>query len=49
MAKDDEKYRWDWGTQTFPTIDPHSKIKHQIIDEYIQTYIRGGHAGSLIS
>ena len=27
------------GTQTFPTIDPHSKIKHQIIDEYIQTYI----------
>ena len=39
MAKDDEKYRWDWGTQTFPTIDPHSKIKHQIIDEYIQTYI----------
>ncbi|MDH4656810.1 three-Cys-motif partner protein TcmP [Pseudomonas sp. BN606] len=39
MAKDDEKYRWDWVTQTFPTIDPHSKIKHQIIDEYIQTYI----------
>lgn len=39
MAKDDEKYRWDWGTQTFPTIDPHSRIKHQIIDEYIQTYI----------
>ncbi|MBM3105867.1 three-Cys-motif partner protein TcmP [Pseudomonas sp. V1] len=39
MAKDDEKYRWDWASQTFPTIDPHSKIKHQIIDEYIQTYI----------
>ena len=39
MAKDDEKYRWDWLTQTFPTIDPHSKIKHQIIDEYIQAYI----------
>ncbi|MFU4581448.1 three-Cys-motif partner protein TcmP [Pseudomonas aeruginosa] len=39
MAKDDEKYRWDWATQTFPTIDPHSKIKHQIIDEYIQAYI----------
>lgn len=39
MAKDDEKYRWDWATQNFPTIDPHSKIKHQIIDEYIQTYI----------
>ena len=39
MAKDDEKYRWDWSTQTFPIIDPHSKIKHQIIDEYIQTYI----------
>lgn len=33
MAKDDEKYRWDWASQTFPTIDPHSKIKHQIIDE----------------
>ena len=32
MAKDEEKYRWDWGTQTFPTIDPHSRIKHQIID-----------------
>nr|WP_294973324.1 three-Cys-motif partner protein TcmP [uncultured Pseudomonas sp.] len=39
MAKDDEKYRWDWATQTFPTIDPHSKIKHQIIDDYIQAYI----------
>ncbi|MCE0970291.1 three-Cys-motif partner protein TcmP, partial [Pseudomonas putida] len=39
MAKDDEKYRWDWAAQSFPTIDPHSKIKHQIIDEYIQTYI----------
>jgi len=39
MAKDEEKYRWDWGTQTFPTIDPHSRIKHQIIDDYIQAYI----------
>lgn len=38
MAKDEEKYRWDWGTQTFPTIDPHSRIKHQIIDDYIQAY-----------
>ena len=39
MAKEKEKYHWDWGTQTFPTIDPHSKIKHTIINEYIQTYI----------
>jgi three-Cys-motif partner protein len=39
MAKDEEKYRWDWGTQTFPTIDPHNRIKHQIIDDYIQVYI----------
>ena len=20
MAKDDEKYRWDWSTQTFPIM-----------------------------
>lgn len=38
MAKDEEKYRWDWGTQTFPTIDPHSRIKHQIISYCQKNY-----------
>lgn len=40
MAKDDEKYIWDWTSKTFPIIDPHSKIKHRIIDDYLQTYVQ---------
>ncbi|MBU3059880.1 three-Cys-motif partner protein TcmP [Pseudomonas indica] len=40
MAKDDEKYTWDWKTQTFPVIDPHSKVKHQIIRDYLQSYVQ---------
>ncbi|KPB32401.1 Uncharacterized protein AC515_3710 [Pseudomonas savastanoi pv. phaseolicola] len=40
MAKDDEKYWWNWATQNFPTIDPHSKVKHQIIEEYLQAYVQ---------
>lgn len=39
MSKDEEKYQWDWTTQTFPVLDPHSKIKHQIIGDYVETYI----------
>lgn len=40
MAKDDEKYTWDWRAQIFPTIDPHSKVKHLIIQEYLQAYVQ---------
>lgn len=40
MAKDNEKYIWDWQTRTFPVIDPHSKVKHQIISEYLQSYVQ---------
>lgn len=40
MAKDDEKYTWDWRGQIFPTIDPHSKVKHLIIQEYLQAYVQ---------
>lgn len=40
MAKDNEKYIWDWQTRTFPIIDPHSKVKHQIISEYLQSYVQ---------
>jgi three-Cys-motif partner protein len=38
MAKD-EKYKWNISTGTYPQIDPHSKIKHKIIEDYIRTYI----------
>lgn len=40
MAKDEEKYTWDWRAQIFPTIDPHSKVKHLIIQEYLQAYVQ---------
>nr|WP_298522554.1 three-Cys-motif partner protein TcmP [uncultured Halomonas sp.] len=40
MAKADEKYNWNRPSQALPTIDPHSKIKHQIIEEYLQTYVQ---------
>lgn len=40
MAKDNEKYSWDWHTRTFPVIDPHSKVKHLIINEYLQSYVQ---------
>lgn len=40
MAKKDEKYNWDWAGQDFPVIDPHSKIKHLIIDDYLQAYVQ---------
>ncbi|MDB6060854.1 MAG: hypothetical protein JWM78_957 [Verrucomicrobiaceae bacterium] len=39
MSKDEEKYTWNWPSQIFPIIDPHSKIKHQIIDDYLQAYV----------
>lgn len=38
MAKD-EKYKWDLSAGIYPHIDPHSKIKHQIIHDYIRSYI----------
>ncbi|MGQ3322440.1 three-Cys-motif partner protein TcmP [Pseudomonas brassicacearum subsp. neoaurantiaca] len=38
MAKD-EKYKWDIGAGIYPSIDPHSKIKHKIIQDYIRSYI----------
>lgn len=38
MAKD-EKYKWDLTAGIYPHIDPHSKIKHQIIHDYIRSYI----------
>ncbi|MEN1341844.1 three-Cys-motif partner protein TcmP, partial [Pseudomonas aeruginosa] len=38
MAKD-EKYKWNISTGTYPQIDPHSKIKHKIIQDYIRSYI----------
>lgn len=38
MAKD-EKYKWNISTGTYPQIDPHSKIKHKIIQDYIRAYI----------
>ncbi|RMM84584.1 hypothetical protein ALQ71_02960 [Pseudomonas coronafaciens pv. striafaciens] len=38
MAKD-EKYKWNVETGTYPQIDPHSKIKHKIIEDYIRDYI----------
>ncbi len=38
MAKD-EKYKWDLSAGIHPHIDPHSKIKHQIIHDYIRSYI----------
>ncbi|RON08176.1 hypothetical protein BK659_16595 [Pseudomonas brassicacearum] len=38
MAKE-EKYKWDLSAGIYPRIDPHSKIKHQIIQDYIRSYI----------
>jgi len=40
MAKDNEKYTWDWHTRVFPAIDPHSKVKHLIIREYLESYVQ---------
>lgn len=39
MAKK-EKYEWDLSTGLHPKIDPHSKIKHKIIEDYIRLYIK---------
>lgn len=38
MAKE-EKYKWDLAAGLYPPIDPHSKIKHKIIQDYIRSYI----------
>ncbi|MDI1302497.1 MAG: three-Cys-motif partner protein TcmP [bacterium] len=35
----DEKYVWGAGSP-LPPIDPHSKIKHKILRDYLETYIK---------
>lgn len=37
MVKKNNKY--DWGNENVPHIDPHSLIKHKILNEYINAYI----------
>lgn len=39
MSKDSQKYTWDYAAGKLPSIDPHSKIKHKIIRDYIEEYI----------
>lgn len=40
MSKEkDEKYIWDISKGLFPIIDPHSKIKHQIFEDYLKEYV----------
>ncbi|MGC4080049.1 MAG: three-Cys-motif partner protein TcmP [Rubrivivax sp.] len=39
MVKRDEKYSWHVGSCP-PPIDPHSRIKHQIVKSYLERYIQ---------
>jgi three-Cys-motif partner protein len=39
VSKSQEKYRWFVG-QPPPPIDPHSLVKHELVEKYLESYIR---------
>lgn len=39
MVKRDDKYSWHIGSRP-PPIDPHSRIKHQLVRSYLERYIQ---------
>lgn len=38
MSKNNDKWDWILG-QSPPSLDPHSKVKHQLVTDYLQRYI----------